>query len=196
MDFNFADLSDRRIAEILFTHFGKRLFSYAMKSWNFNEDEVWDSLYNTIYTFIGSYADEAFSSEKQIESLIWIIFKNKLRDKYRHLKRIGAHYKEAAISEEILLSNTDSQSDSASLWYQYSDHVLIEEAENPILSNLESILENLEDWEGQLAIGRANNIPYKQIEEMTGKKAGFLKVHYQRLKERISTKLKENINNK
>ncbi len=195
MDLDFTTLSDREIAEKLFNQFGTQLFSYAMRSWKLNEDDIWEILYETLYRFINSYAGHSFSSEKQIESLIWKIFKNKLRDKYRQRKKIEEHYQEVAYYEEILANNTTGQAEQdKSFWLNHSEQALIHEnTENPILPELEAILDKLEDWERQLVISRANEIPYKQIEEMTGKKTDFLKVHYQRLKQRISKKLEESI---
>jgi DNA-directed RNA polymerase specialized sigma24 family protein len=194
MIIDFENLSDRDIAERLFTQYGNQLLNYGIKSWSLSEDEVWDILYDTIYSFINSYAEHNLSSAKRIEALVWTIFKNKLRDKYRQKKRIERHYQEVAYSEERLSGNTDMQE---SIWFKYSAQILIEEKSgDPILSKLETILDNLKDWERQLVICRANNIPYADIEEMTGKKADSLKVYYQRLKKRISQDLIENIDKK
>ena len=82
------------------------------------------------------------------------------------------------------------------MWQKYSESAIVDETENPILLQLENILDGLEEWERQLVISRANKFPYSQIAEMTGKKTDFLKVHYQRLKQRISKKLEESIQKK
>jgi len=182
LNLNFSNLSDRDIAEQLFTQYGKQLFYYSMKSWSLSEDEVWDILYRTIYSFINSYGSRIFSSGKQIEGLIWSIFKNKLRDKYRKKKRIEKHYQEVSYSEETLYGGAKLQ---VQHFFQNPSPT------NPILLKLEAILDDFEDWERQLVICRANNIPYKEVEQMTGKKAEALKVYYQRLKIRISKELNE-----
>ena len=188
MTIDFKNLSDRDIAERLFNRYGNQLFHYAMKSWDLSEDEVWDILYDTIYSFINSYAGHNFLSEKRLEALIWTIFKNKLRDKYRQKKRIEEHYQEVEYFEN-LPNNTNVQE---SIWLKYSDRMLVQDKTNdPILSKIEVILEGLKDWERQLVLCRANNIAYAEIEKMTGRKADSLKVYYQRLKKRISIELKE-----
>jgi DNA-directed RNA polymerase specialized sigma24 family protein len=200
MDTNitFEGLSDRDIAEKLFNQYGARLFYYAMKSWDLNEDDIWEILYDTLYGFISSYSGDNFSSQKRIENLIWTIFKNKLRDKYRQKRRIKEHYQEVVYSEGNLTKTSGMLVEKDDyLFLRYSDQVLIqEEQQNPILSNLEAILDSFKDWERQLVIGRANGITYILLEEMTGKKADFLKVHYQRLKQRISKELKDRMKRK
>lgn len=198
ININFEGLSDRDIAERLFKRYGTKLFYYAMKSWNLSEDEVWEILYDTLYGFINSYSGYKFPSDKQIEALVWTIFKNKLRDKYRQKKKMEKHYQEMTCSEEILTNNIIGQADQDDYtWLGYSEKALLQEEEkNPMISKIEAILDNLKDWERQLVIGRANGIPYKQMEEIIGKKTDFLKVHYQRLKQRISKELKESIKRK
>lgn len=192
---DFTNLSDREIAERLFNHFGKQLFYYGVKSWNFSEDDTWDILYDTLYKFINSYGGQTFSSTRQIESLIWTIFKNKLRDKYRQKKKKDGYYQEVPYPEETLSNGAGEHAEDTDIrWLKYSEQVLMEDkVEDPILSELEVILDELEDWERQLVISRANEIPYSQVEEMTGKSIDFLKVHYQRLKKRIAGKLEERI---
>jgi len=179
MDINFGNLSDRGIAERLYKAYGGNLVRYAIKSWQQDEDDAWEILYDTLYGFINSYSTQTFDSEKQVGALVWKIFRNKLRDKLRQKKRQG----------DISINGLDSL-----------DAVLLESStvrdestdENPILSELDSVLEDLNDWERQLLLCRANDFPYRFIEELTGRKRDFLKVHYQRLKKRISEKLERN----
>lgn len=182
VDIKFENLSDREIAERLYKNYGCKLVHYAIKSWQFDEDEAWDILYDTLYGFINSYAAQSFASDKQVGALVWKIFKNKLRDRLRQKKR----------KENLLIDDHDSLE---SVWLQHSEASGTQEnVENPMLIELGDLLDDLNDWERQLLICRANNIPYKVLEEMTGKKEDSLKVYYQRLKKRISEKLKKSIN--
>lgn len=182
VDINFENLPDREIAERLYKNYGCKLAHYAIKSWQFDEDEAWDILYDTLYGFINSYADQTFASEKQVGTLVWKIFKNKLRDKLRQKKR----------KEKFSIDDHDSLD---AVWLQHSEPFWTQEnVENPILTELENLLDDLNDWERQLLLCRANNIPYKVVEEMTGKKENSLKVYYQRLKKKISKELEKNIN--
>jgi RNA polymerase sigma factor (sigma-70 family) len=179
MDINFGNLSDREIAERLYKAYGVNLVRYAIKSWQQDEDDAWEILYDTLYGFINSYSSQTFDSEKRIGALVWKIFRNKLRDKIRQEKRRKNFSIDGLDSLETVLLEGSTVSDESNI-------------ENPILSELDSVLEDLNDWERQLLLCRANNFPYKVIEELTGRKKDFLKVHYQRLKKRISEKLEGN----
>lgn len=181
MDINFGNLSDREIAECLYKAYGANLVRYAIKSWQQDEDDAWEILYDTLYGFINSYSAQTFDSEKQVGALVWKIYRNKLKDKLRQKKR----------KESFLIDGLDSLE---TVWLEKSASRDEYTEKNPILSELEVILEDLKDWERQVLICRANDIPYKIIEEMTGRKKDFLKVHYQRLRKRISEKLEGNPN--
>lgn len=179
MNINFGNLSDREIAEYLYKAYGVNLVRYAIKSWQQDEDDAWEILYDTLYGFINSYSTQTFDSEKQVGALVWKIFRNKLRDKLRQEKRQGNFSINGLDSlEAVLLESSTARDESTD--------------ENPILSELDSVLEDLNDWERQLLLCRANDFPYRVIEELTGRKRDFLKVHYQRLKKRISEKLERN----
>jgi RNA polymerase sigma factor (sigma-70 family) len=181
MDINFVNLSDREVAERLYKVYGANLVRYAIRSWQQDEDDAWDILYETLYGFINSYSTQTFDSEKQVGALVWKIFRNKLRDKLRRKKRQGVFLIEGLDSlEAIVPEESASRNEQAD--------------ENPFLPELEAVLEDLDDWERQLLLCRANDFPYKVIEELTGYKKDYLKVHYQRLKKRIADKLEENPN--
>jgi RNA polymerase sigma factor (sigma-70 family) len=179
MDLNFGNLSDREIAERLYKAYGVNLVRYAIKSWQQNEDDAWEILYDTLYGFINSYSTQTFDSEKQVGALVWKIFRNKLRDKLRQKKRQGNFSINGLDSLEAALLESSTACDKST-------------DGNPILSELNSVLEDLSDWERQLLLCRANDFPYRVIEELTGRKKDFLKVHYQRLKKRISERLEGN----
>jgi RNA polymerase sigma factor (sigma-70 family) len=189
MDADFSTLSDREIADSLFEQFGERLYYYATKAWQLDEDEVWDVLYDSLYGFIKSYSDRKFASKTDVERLLWKIFKNRLRDKYRQKKRIETQYREVPY-EEALPGDAERFSDP--LWSCNAEHETVEgSADSPVLLRLEAILDGLKDWERQLLLCRANHIPYADIAAMTGMKAESLKVYYQRLKNRISNEMNE-----
>jgi RNA polymerase sigma factor (sigma-70 family) len=188
MDVDFSGLSDREIAQDLFELYGKKLYHYATKTWCMDEDEVWDALYISIYSFIKSYSNRKFSSRTDIEKLLWKIFKNRLRDRYRQKKRVESQYREVPYDEA--LSCADQGLDPARSYAP--EHELVEEStESPVLQRLKTILEGLKDWERQLLLCRANNIAYSDIAVMTGMKVETLKVYYQRLKARIAKQLGE-----
>ena len=179
IDINFGNLSDREVAERLYRAFGANLVRYAIKSWKQDEDDAWAILYDTIYGFINSYSTRTFDSERQVSALVWKIFRNKLRDKLRREKK----------QENFSTENIDSL---GGMWQENNSSRDECTDDSPILSELEVILNDLNDWERQLLLCRANDLPYKIIEELTGRKKDFLKVHYQRLKKRIAEKLEGN----
>lgn len=191
MNLDFSNLADREIAEQLFKQYGRQLFQYSLRSWNLDEDDIWDMLYSTLYSFINAYGNREFASEKQLAALIWKIFKNKLRDRYRQKREKEKHLKEIALSERDLISSAESSNHRP---IGGNEHNLTSASKmNLVLQELEIILDELQDWERQLVICRANNIPYKEIEALTGKKEKSLKVYYQRLKSRIAKDLKERV---
>jgi len=179
VDINFGDMPDREIAEHVYRAYGANLVRYAIKSWRQSEDDAWEILYETLYGFINSYSRHKFESEKQVGALVWKIFRNKLRDKLRREKRLRQ------------LSGNNCETMDIEVLENATPDIDIYD-ENPILSKLDSILQDLNDWERQLLICRANDFPYKIIEDLTGQNRNFLKVHYQRLKKRISEKLELN----
>lgn len=189
MNVKFGDLSDREIAAHLYKTYGHKLIYYAVKSWHLDEDEVWEILYDTLYAFINAYAHHNFAVENQVGALLWTIFKNKLRDRLRQKKREEKEYQEISWPDNLWYQFTDV---SASGWPQENDTISSQNGGkyNSTVLKLEEILDRLKDWERQLLLCRANDIPYKFIEEMTGKGQDFLKVHYQRLKKRVAEKLK------
>lgn len=189
MDVDFSRFSDREIAHFLFERYGSQLYHYARKAWSLDEDDVWDVLYDSIYGFIRVYADRKFPSIADVEKLLWKIFKNRLRDRYRQKKRHETQYREISY-EEAGFSTREECSDHVSACNSERESTE-ENVENPALRHLETILESLEDWERQLLLCRANGIPYSDIAVMTGMKAESLKVYYHRLKNRISSELDE-----
>ena len=71
MDTNFGNLSDREIAECLYKAYGANLVRYAIKSWQQDEDDAWEILYDTLYGFINSYSAQIrfVNSERSREAL-------------------------------------------------------------------------------------------------------------------------------
>lgn len=180
MGISFKNKTDKEIAEYLYSRFCGKLFNYAISSWKLNEDEIWEILYETIYKFIDVYSCKDYEQEREIAVILWTIYKNKLRDAIRKNKRIQEQYKEVFLNEKENYKITNENIDN-------------EIKSNPLLAHLESILRELEDWERQLLLCRTNNFPYKEIEEITGKKSENLKVYYQRLKKKISEKMQKYI---
>jgi RNA polymerase sigma factor (sigma-70 family) len=188
MDFDFSGMSDREIAQDLFELYGKKLYHYAAKTWSMDEDEAWDVLYDSIYGFMRAYSDRKFRSRADIENLLWKIFKNRLRDRYRRKKRLESQYREVPYNEARSCAYEGLDPAGS---YDPERELVEENTGSPVLQRLETILESLKDWERELLLCRANSIAYADIAVMTGMKVETLKVYYQRLKIRIAKELGE-----
>jgi len=189
VNINFRNLSDQKIAESLYKTYGKKLVYYTLKSWQLDEDDAWDILYETLYSFIHNYADREYESQKQVDALIWKIFKNKLRDRLRQVKRIEKDFQLIVPNDPQPIDNIDALN---AMWAQCESDLLSPgNSTNPVLIELEKLLENCQHWERQLLICRANNIPYKTIAHLTGKNESHLKVYYQRMKQKIQSSMEQ-----
>jgi len=185
----FRNQTDREIASYLYERFAAGLRQYARNCWKMDEDETMELLYDTIYGFIENYSSQPFASENKVNKLLWTIFRNKLRDRYRRKKRND----EIALETSFDENNPEHQgkvavdpSVSADIMMSPDD-----DRNNPLLVELEKILSGLEDWQRQLLICRAHGIAYSTIAQLTKEDEKNLKVYYGRLKKRLKKQLAE-----
>jgi DNA-directed RNA polymerase specialized sigma24 family protein len=66
-----------------------------------------------------------------------------------------------------------------------------EEPVNKKLTQLNEVLDQMEDWERMLLLMRSEGRPYSEIAIYIDKPEHQLKVYYQRLKDRLTKKLNE-----
>lgn len=87
---NLKELDKNSFVTVVYNRYGKKLYSYAIKSWNLNEDTSWDLIYKTIYKLADSYINYTFESEEKFASFIFKIFINHLRNHYKSNKAAKA----------------------------------------------------------------------------------------------------------
>ena len=169
-------LNRNEFITILYNRYGKKLYSYAIHTWNVNEDVAWELIYKTLYKVIDSYTNYQFQSEEKFASFIFKIFINYLRNHYRDNKADNVF--EYSAMDDVDLSTKE-----------------IKEGEelntNKKLIALNEVLDKMEDWERMLLLMRSEGRAYSEIAQYIDKPENQLKVYYQRLKEQIQKKLND-----
>lgn len=165
--------------EELFQNYGRRLYAYALKSWNLDEDAAWDMIYKTIYKVADTHKDYQFENEKQFAAFVFRVFINYLRNHYRDNKKL---------SEKLLLIRMDEQEIDLNQAQEDSEPKV-----NPFMQALQDELKELEDWQRVLLLMRSQGHAYSEISKYVNKPEEQLKVYYQRLKASISKKIHERI---
>jgi RNA polymerase sigma factor (sigma-70 family) len=167
--------SDRNeLITVIYNRYGKKLYTYAIRSWNLDEDASWDLIYKTIYKVLESQSNYKFESEEKYASFIFTIFINYLRNYYRDNKNLKAF--EFTAMDDVDLSTRE----------------MVESDQKPgsKMIALNELLEKMEDWERMLLLMRSEGRPYSEIAKYIDKPENQLKVYYQRLKEQLTKKLK------
>lgn len=165
--------SNAFITEV-YNRYGKKLYSYALHSWRLNEDTAWDLIYKTIYRVKETYGRYTFESEEKFASFIFRIFINYLRNHYRD-------HKNAKEFEFMAMDDVDVSAGEP------PEH---EQKPDLKMNALNEALDGMEDWERMLLLMRSEGRAYSEIVKYIDKPEGQLKVYYQRLKEKLTKKLK------
>jgi RNA polymerase sigma factor (sigma-70 family) len=159
----------------IYNRYGKKLYSYAIRTWNVTEDAAWDLIYKTIYRVADTYTNYQFASEEKFASFVFRIFINYLRNHYRDHKNEKAL--EFTVMDDVDLSSRESDN--------------LPETESANMRALNEVLEGMEDWERMLLLMRSEGRAYSDIAQYIDKPENQLKVYYQRLKEQLQKKLNE-----
>lgn len=175
--YNLKELDKNSFITVVYNRYGKKLYSYAIKNWNLNEDAAWDLIYKTIYKVLDSYGNYTFESEEKFASFIFKIFINYLRNHYRDNKTERMF--EFTAMDDVDLS-TKKMNDAP-------------EISNKKLIALNEVLDEMQDWERMLLLMRSEGRAYSEIATYIDKPENQLKVYYQRLKEQITKKLNERL---
>lgn len=177
--YKLVHLSRQELLGETYNRYGKKLYSYAVKSWTLNEDEAWNLIYKTLYKIVDTHENYAFGSEEKFASFVFRIFINYLRNHYRDEKRKANDHQTVRIELSALKHSTTA--------------VMTETAVNPKLAVLNEELDKMEDWQRILLLMRSEGMAYSEIAKYVDKPENQLKVYYQRLKEHITKKLHERI---
>jgi RNA polymerase sigma factor (sigma-70 family) len=172
--YNLKGVDRNGLIAIIYNRYGKKLYTYAIRSWNLDEDPSWDLIYKTIYKVLDSYSNYKFESEEKFASFVFKIFINYLRNYYRDNKSDKAF--EFSSMDDVDLSKKESPGQ--------------EDSPNEKMIALNSALEEMQDWERMLLLMRSEGRAYSEIAIYIDKPENQLKVYYQRLKEQLTKKLK------
>jgi RNA polymerase sigma factor (sigma-70 family) len=167
---------------VLYNRYGKKLYTYAIKNWNLDEDQSWDVVYRTIYQVVSAIDKYEFENESKFSGFVFKIFINYLRNHYRDEKRRKEQLSFTALGENHLNHN------GSAMEPQNEDT-----KDSQSMQLLKAELEKLEDWERILLLLRGQNVAYSEIAKHIDKPEEQLKVYYQRLKNKMMERLKNKI---
>ena len=171
--YKLSHLSDNDLLKEIYERYGKKLYSYALRTWKLEEDDAWDLIYKTLEKVVSSYTNYTFESESKFASFVFKVFINYLRNHYRAGKRIP-----------LTIPFTDKDGHTS-----HPDASMV--SANPRLTALNEELEKMEDWQRMLLLMRSEGHAYSEIAKFIDRPENQLKVYYQRLKEQLSKKLHE-----
>ncbi|MCB9235193.1 MAG: sigma-70 family RNA polymerase sigma factor [Bacteroidia bacterium] len=186
--------------ELLYERYGSRLYSYGLKSWNLSEDDCWEMVYQTLYKVLEKIGGYEFESEKKFGSFIFTVFCNFLRRLYRDSQRISEHLSFANYDESRFdLSRgegglaTERQVQSRITEISMDSYQEESAVENPLMTVLEEVLDELEPWQRILVLQRAQNRPYTEIADFVDRPANQLKVYYSRIMKLVEKRMHERV---
>jgi len=176
--YKLVHLNEKDFLGEIYNRYGKKLYGYAIRTWNVSEDDAWNLIYKTLYKVIESHGNYTFESEEKFASFVFRVFINYLRNHYRDEKTRTNDFQEVDV-EMSTLGNRGA--------------TMTETAVNPKLTVLNEELDKMEDWQRMLLLMRSEGMAYSDIAAFVDKPENQLKVYYQRLKEQLTKKLHERI---
>lgn len=174
--YKLKELNRNEFITVLYNRYGKKLYTYAIRTWALDEDATWDLIYKTLYKVIDSYNNYEFESEEKFASFIFKIFINYLRNHYRDSKADKTF--EFTAMDDVDLSTKESKE-------------IGELNANKKLVALNEVLDKMEDWERMLLLMRSEGRAYSEIAQYVDRPENQLKVYYQRLKNALIKKLND-----
>lgn len=169
--------------KLLYENYGGKLFGYAIKKWNLQEDEAWDLVYQTIYKVVQVFDQYEFENEKKLAGFVFKVFVNFLRNHY-HLKK----------RQPKAIAWDDHHEKQSSVIQENEED--IHSFKNKNLHYLQEELQDLDEWKRILLLMRAQNYSYEEISEFVNKPVEQLKVYYMRLKKQLIENINQKINSK
>ena len=173
---------DKVALEKLYEQYGRKFYSYCIAKWHLSEDESWDVVYRTLETLVLKAASYSFESQEDFNRFVFKVLINFLRQQYR--SRQAKRFKEIEFVnfDRIEIDQTVSKyfsSESLNKYYESESY------ESPELIQLQSALEELEQFDRDLLLLRAQNYSYDKIAEMLKVENNQLKVRHHRAKKRL-----------
>ena len=171
--------ADQDFLTEIYNRYGKKLYSYAIKTWKLDEDNAWNLIYKTLYRVIETHQNYTFESEDKFAAFVFRIFINYLRNDYRDRKKSTIDVAPVDISQ-LQVGSEDSSRQT-------------EEVTHRNVQALREVLDGLEDWQRILVLMRTEGRSYSEIAAFVDKPEQQLKVYYQRVKELITKKLHDHV---
>jgi RNA polymerase sigma factor (sigma-70 family) len=162
----------------IYNRYGKKLYSYAIRTWKVSEDDAWNLIYKTLYKVIETHQQYTFENEDKFASFVFRVFINLLRNHYRDKKNQGVEVEATDLNTARFENGTSAAT---------------EVAPSKQLTALSAALDEMEDWQRMLLLMRSEGMSYQEIAQYIDKPENQLKVYYQRLKEQLTKKLHEHI---
>lgn len=172
---------EKKSVEILYLRYGRKLKSYAIKTWKLDEDVSTDLVYKTLFKTVDSIENCSFVSEEKFASFVFTLFMNFLKNRHRD---------EQKRKEFLDISYND---DMENLGIATKSETQEEDISGFKMQLLQQELEKFENWERVLLLLRAQNMSYSEIAKFVDKPEEQLKVYHQRLKSKLTEKMNESI---
>lgn len=172
---------DKDAIALLYNHYGKKLYGYAIVKWKLNEDEAWELVYKTFYKVIQVIDQYTFENENKFVGFLFKIYLNHIRNHYRDTKNKKLDIVELTESHELLTVDKNEK-------------LATREKRSPLLECLQKVLQSMEDWQRIILLMRAQDYAYEEIAKYVNKPIEQLKVYHMRLKKSATDKTNECIN--
>lgn len=189
---------DKKGLEALYTTYGEKFYSHAVKRWLLSEDEAWDVVYQTLDTLILKLPDYIFESKAHFDNFIFKVFTNFLRQHFRSHRKNQFEKIDIDMDAGVIGTGDGTTDDLESQSFEIEKHSFTDYYKNEIIDNpkllaLQAALKELDEKERDLLLLRAQNYSYDEIAAMLGIENRQLKVKYHRSKLKLLKILTANI---
>jgi len=170
-------LKSKELADLLYRKYGRKLLSYAIHTWNTDEDDAWELIYKTLYKVMDNWRKYEFANEEKFSAFVFTVFINLVRNHHRDQAGKKAVLGDTGIDEAAHVAHETPESERETL------------TESEKMVKLKAVLDTLEDWQRILLLMRSDGRSYAEIAAYVKKPEDQLKVYYQRLKKAIAEKM-------
>lgn len=164
----------------LYEAYAMRLLAYTKRGYTINEEDRTTLVYKTIYKMAAVEHKYTFENETKRAAFIFKTHLNFLRNYFRDNKQFEHKHVELEFQDVQDVQDETTATDTAIV--------------NPKLKVLESLLQNMEDWERSLLLLRGQDMPYSEIALYVNKPEKHLKVYYARLKKQLLDDMNKALN--
>lgn len=176
--------------EILYTQYGRKFYSFAVRNWGLSEDDAWEVVYKTLYTLVIKLPEYSFESKKHFDNFLFKVYINFLRQFYRDHRKL--QIEKIGIDNLFGVGINEEGEDIDIEPRIFSDYYRAETPENPKLIALKNALQQLDEEERDILLLRAQDYSYDEIASMLKIENNQLKVRHHRIKARLLKILNKN----